>query len=128
MCSSDLVLLQNADWVGPALAEAAPSIRNLGEPARDLWNKAVDIVLRDYAGAGSAYILGRFVRRVQQFLDDRGPEIRVLTEPLMANIKAIAAAVQTIDTGQVLANLLDAVPEDGAIELHVRIPEGKAGG
>jgi hypothetical protein len=47
----------------------------------------------------------------------------VLTEPLTANIKAIAASLTTIDTSQVLANLLSAVPADGAINLHVTIPE-----
>ena len=118
-------LLENAEFVGPALADATPGIRDLGPPFQGLFNGGVRIILRDDS-PGNVYILGKFIQRIQKLLDDRAADIRVLTEPLMANVQAIAAALQTIDTSQVLANLLSAVPEDGAINLHVTIPESQA--
>jgi len=119
-------LLENAGFVGPALAEAAPSVRALGPGIQALWNNGTNIQLRDDSPA-SVYIFGKFLQRLQKLLDDRAPDIRVLTEPLMPNINAIAASLSTIDSSQVLGNLLAAVPEDGAINLHVTLPEGQEG-
>jgi phospholipid/cholesterol/gamma-HCH transport system substrate-binding protein len=119
-------LLENAGFVGPALADATPYVRGLGPPLHNIWTNGTNIMLRDDT-PGNVYIFGKFLQRIQKLLDDRGPDIRVLTEPLMPNVKAIAAALSTIDTSQILTNLLDAVPEDGAINLHVSIPEGQAG-
>lgn len=118
-------LLENAGFVGPALADATPSMRELGPSIRQLWDRGSENVIRIDA-PGNVYIFGKFLQRLQKLLDDRGSDIRVLTEPLLANVNAIAAALRTIDTGQVLGNLLAAVPEDGAINLHVSIPEGQA--
>ncbi|OCB17823.1 MlaD family protein [Mycobacterium intracellulare] len=111
-------LLENAGFVGPALADAAPSVRGLGPEIHRLWNEATNIVIRDDS-PGNVYIFGKFLQRIQKLLDDRAPDIRVLTEPLMANVVAIGASLKTIDTSQVLTNLMAAVPADGVIELHV---------
>jgi len=119
-------LLENAGFVGPALADATPGVRDLGPPLHGIWQDGMNIMLRDDT-PGNVYIFGKFLQRIQKLLDDRGPDIRVLTEPLMPNVKAIAAALSTIDSSQVLTNLLNAVPEDGAINLHVTLPEGQAG-
>lgn len=119
-------LLEHAGFVGPTLADATPGIRSIGPPLQRLWNNGNIIMIRDDT-PGNIYVFGKFLQRIQKLLDDRAPDIRVLTEPLMANVNAIAAALQTVDTGQVLANLLAAVPEDGAINLHVTVPEGQAG-
>jgi phospholipid/cholesterol/gamma-HCH transport system substrate-binding protein len=118
-------LLENAGFVGPALADTTPAAQDLGPELQMEWNNAMTIPTRE-PGA-SVYVLGKLVQRIQKLLDDRAPDIRVLTEPLTANIKAIAAALTTIDPSQVLANLLAAVPEDGVINLHVTIPERQAG-
>jgi phospholipid/cholesterol/gamma-HCH transport system substrate-binding protein len=119
-------LLENAGFVGPALAAGTTALQGFGPHLQSLWNNGVNITLRTSA-PGSVYVFGKLLYRIQKLLDDRAPDIRVLTEPLAANINAIAAALTTIDTGQVLANLLAAVPEDGVINLHVTIPEGQGG-
>lgn len=119
-------LLENAGFVGPALADATPALRQIGPEIQAGWNNAMTVPLR-LPAPGSVYLLGKFLQRIQKLLDDRAPDIRVLTEPLTANMRAIAASLTTIDTSQVLTNLLAAVPEDGAINLHVTIPERQAG-
>lgn len=118
-------LLENAGFVGPALAGATPDVQHMGPNVYLTWERGEDAWVRDDTPA-QIMLLGKLVRRIQKFLDDRAPDIRVLTEPLTANVSAIAASLTTIDTSQVLANLLAAVPEDGAINLHVTIPEGQA--
>jgi hypothetical protein len=40
----------------------------------------------------------------------------------MPNIQAIGGALMNFDTGQILSNMLDTVPEDGTITLHVTTP------
>lgn len=119
-------LLENAGFVGPALADTTPAVQALGPELHVEWNNAMSVPLR-LPAPGSVYILGKLVQRIQKLLDDRAPDIRVLTEPLTANVQAISAALATIDPSRVLTKLLAAVPEDGAINLHVTIPEGQAG-
>ncbi|WP_319449709.1 MULTISPECIES: MlaD family protein [unclassified Mycobacterium] len=118
------ILLENAGFVGPALAQAAPPIARLGPSIEALWNYSTDITLRTDSPA-SVYHFGGFIQRIQNLLDDRGADIRVLTEPMLGNIKAIAASLTTIDSSQILTHLLNSVPEDGAIDLHVTIPESE---
>ena len=66
--------------------------------------------------------VGRLLARVQQFLDTRAPDLKVFAEAFTPNIKAIAAAAMNFDTGQILSNMLDAIPEDGTITLRVQTP------
>ncbi|MEB3034047.1 MlaD family protein [[Mycobacterium] nativiensis] len=120
-------LLENAAFVGPALADATPALRDLGPPLRRLWDSGMDAAVLRNDSPGSVYLFGKLLHRIQKFLDDRAPDLRVLTEPLMANVQAIAGATMGIDSSQVLANLLSTVPVDGAIDLHVLGSEGGAG-
>ena len=60
--------------------------------------------------------------RIQKFLDDRAPDFKVIAETLMPSINGIAAAAMNVDTGQMLSNMLDAIPEDGTITLRVTTP------
>jgi hypothetical protein len=66
--------------------------------------------------------VGRLLARVQRFLDDRAPDLKVFAEAFTPNIKAIAAAAMNLDTGQILSNMLAAIPEDGTITLRVKTP------
>jgi ABC-type transporter Mla subunit MlaD len=111
-------LLQNADWVGPALADSAFSIGQIGDGIRRTASNAANTALATEQPT-TTYVFGKLLQRLQKLLDDRGSDIRVLTEPLMPNIKAIAGAMGSIDTSQILSNLIASVPEDGAIELHI---------
>jgi phospholipid/cholesterol/gamma-HCH transport system substrate-binding protein len=119
-------LLENAGFVGPALASSQPFLEKVGPLLAKNLDGSINIYMRD-STPSNVYVLGKLVRRIQHLLDDRGPDLRVLTEPLLANVKAIAASLATIDTSQVLANLLSAIPEDGTINLHVTNAEGQAG-
>jgi hypothetical protein len=60
--------------------------------------------------------------RVQNFLDTRGPDLKVYAEAFMPQIQNISGALMNFDTGQLLSNMLDSVPEDGTITLHVTTP------
>lgn len=118
-------LLEHAGFVGSLLVDAAPTVKALGPAIRGIWNNGTKIMLVTDA-PGSVYIFGKFLQRIQTLLDDRGSDIRVLTEPLTPNVQAIASALGNIDSSQILSNLLAAVPPDGAINLHVSLPQ--AGG
>ena len=80
------------------------------------------MLFRSWETPGTVYVFGKFIQRIQQFLDDRGADLRVLTEPLTPNVQAIASALSNVDSSQILSNLLAATPPDGAIELHVTLP------
>ncbi|OBH56384.1 mammalian cell entry protein [Mycobacterium colombiense] len=114
-------LLEHAGFVGSLLAQAAPDVKALGPYIKKMWQAGLNQNLRADM-PGTVYVFGRFMQRIQQFLDDRGSDLRVLTEPLMPNVEAIASALRNIDSSQILTNLLAAVPPDGSIELHVALP------
>lgn len=118
-------LLEHAGFVGSLLVDAAPTVKALGPPIRGIWHDGTNINLVTNS-PGSVYVFGKFLQRIQTLLDDRGSDIRVLTEPLTPNVQAIASALGNIDSSQILSNLLAAVPPDGAINLHVSLPQ--AGG
>jgi virulence factor Mce-like protein len=115
-------LLENAGFVGSMLAQPAPALKALGPQISIMWDAGVNFTLRNDM-PGSVYVFGKFMQRLQQFLDDRGSDLRVLTEPLTPNVQAIASALSNVDSSQILTNLLAATPPDGAIELHVALPQ-----
>lgn len=112
-------LLRNAEFVGPTLAQLAPSLRQLGPNVQGIFAGAMNLVL-----AGSPEAIERlqaYLARIQNFLDTRAPDIKVLAETLLPNIRSIGSALTNFDTGRLLGNLLRGVPEDGAIELRVSV-------
>jgi virulence factor Mce-like protein len=115
-------LLENAGFVGSVFAQSASELDDLGPNIATTWNAGVSNALRNDM-PGSVYIFGKFMQRIQQFLDDRGADLRVLTESMTPNIQAMASALGNVDSSQILTNLLAATPPDGAIELHVTLPQ-----
>ena len=112
-------LLRNAEFVGPTLAGLAPQIAALGPNMAGIFTGAMNLVL-----AGSPEALERFqayLGRIQAFLDSRSPDIKVLAETLLPNIRQIGSALGTFDTARVLDNMLRGIPPDGAINLHVQL-------
>lgn len=112
-------LLHNAGVVAPALASLAPHLKMLGPNMQGIFAGAMGIVAAD-----SPEALRRFkayLERIQNFLDTRSPDIKVMAETLLPNIRNVGSALANIDTGRVLANMLAAVPEDGAITLNVSV-------
>lgn len=116
------ILLQNADFVGPALAGTTPHLRNLAPVVNVLWNEMFQLVI--LLLPADINRLSQFVQRIQKFLDDRGSDLRVLGESTSENVKLIANALKNLDSSQILSNLLTTLPEDGTIELHVAVPQG----
>jgi phospholipid/cholesterol/gamma-HCH transport system substrate-binding protein len=118
-------LLQNSQWLGPTLADITPSIRQLGPLIQALF------------GANKAFLTGtkpanpEALQKFKKFLDERllkfldvsAGDIQVLGEAISPQIKGIGGALMNFDTGQILANMLASLPEDGAVTLHVSIPE-----
>jgi phospholipid/cholesterol/gamma-HCH transport system substrate-binding protein len=115
------VLLQNASFVGPALAGAEPSVRDMGPNIRaawdDVWKIGLVLVPADVTQ------LSALIQRIQKFLDDRGVDLKVLGEATSKNFTLITNALKNFDSSEILANLLATVPQDGAVELHVPIPQ-----
>ncbi len=61
--------------------------------------------------------------RIQRLLDNNGGDLKVLGEAFQPQLKGIAGALLNFDSSQILSNILDSVPEDGAVTLHVTIPQ-----
>ncbi|BBX00050.1 mammalian cell entry protein [Mycolicibacterium moriokaense] len=114
-------LLRNASWAGPTLADVAPRLRDTGEYAQSMIS-GMSLVVIDNNPEHMART-GDLLDRIQGFLDDRGPDIKVLAQALLPKFHGIGGALMNFDTAQILENALAATPEDGAITLHVTIPE-----
>ena len=112
-------LLQNAEFVGPGIAQITEPLTVAEPEVTGLLQQAEKVVLTTGSPQAMRNI-GRLFDRVQRFLDERSPDLKVFAEAFAPNIKAIAAAEMNFDTGRILSNLLDAVPEDGTVRLHVR--------
>lgn len=114
-------LLQNAGFVGPRLATLTPMLLATSTPLYlMLW-----VTRNTLIDSGSPEALRKtkeLLDRVQTFLDTRAPDLKVVAETLMPSIKGIGAALMNFDTGQILSNVLDTIPEDGTITLRVTTP------
>jgi phospholipid/cholesterol/gamma-HCH transport system substrate-binding protein len=111
-------LLKHAEYVAPALTGLTPRTTELGVWVQDIDKQAVVFVDGKPGGAEVAN-LNKLVRRIQLFLDDRGPDLKVLGEAFQPKLNAIAAALSNFDTGQILDHVLAAVPPDGVMTLRV---------
>lgn len=115
-------LLENAGFVGPALAAGAVPIKDIGPGFTVTWN---DLFMAGFYGPPTSFLpMSALVNRIQKLLDDRGADIKILGEATSANLKLLANAVRNMDSSQMLAHLQATVPEDGVIDLHVVMPEG----
>jgi phospholipid/cholesterol/gamma-HCH transport system substrate-binding protein len=110
-------LLRNAEWVQPVLTELAPTLREAGEGYQDFVRHIPVLVHRN--AATNVANLNKLIARLQAFLDDRAPDLRVLGDAFQPKLNDIAGALMNFDTGQILSNMLAAVPADGTITLHV---------
>jgi hypothetical protein len=68
-------------------------------------------------------LFGDFLGRIQRFLDDRAPDIKVITQAMLPQFQGISGALMNVDTAQILSNALSGIPEEGAITLRVTIPD-----
>jgi phospholipid/cholesterol/gamma-HCH transport system substrate-binding protein len=114
-------LLRNAGWLGPVLADNTPQIRATGDNLQHALMSSFGIV---NAGAPQTlYLTMRYLDRILRFLDNNAGDLQVLGEAFLPHMKGIAGALLNFDPSQILASFLATLPEDGAITLHVAIPQ-----
>jgi len=114
-------LLQNAGWVGPKLAAAAQPVRGAGEGLSKLYQAMMKVIA--WNNPTNMKLFGDFLSRIQNFLDTRAPDLKVIGNALLPQFQGIGGALMNFDTGQILSNALSGIPEEGAITLHVTIPD-----
>ena len=114
-------LFRNADFVGPVLAFNAPYVTLIGHELRGLFSCLVEGT--NLGAPQTLRNLGHFIGRVEHLLDHSGGDIKVLLQAMLPYLNDVSGALMNLDTGQVLRNMLAAVPEDGAVTLHVTIPD-----
>ena len=107
-------LLANAEWVNPILTSLTPPVREIGHGIQDFFKH-----IPTSFEPGNISNLNKLVARIQNLLDDRGADLKVLGEAFQPKLNAIAASLMNFDTGQLLDNLLQEVPADGTITLRV---------
>lgn len=121
MLSGVQTLLAEGAYVGPALSEISPPLLATGPPFKGLGDGSYQLAVKTGAPE-SLKNVGNLVGRVQKFLDASAPDLKVYAQTLMPNIQQIGSALMNVDTGQILTNALDAIPEDGTITLRVMTP------
>ena len=113
-------LLANADWVGPVLANLTFQINDYSPKLRELFSTFPPLIA---VGAPEPLVkFNAFLARIQKLLDDNGGDFGVIGDNFLPHVKGIAGSLLNFDTGQMLANVLASVPEDGAVTLHVQLP------
>jgi virulence factor Mce-like protein len=122
MLANFQTLLQNAGWVGPAIAAIDPPLLDLAHNSSMIYDNAVNRLFNLIGPPEALNIVGRLLNRIQKFLDDRAPDIKVISQALMPNVQGVATALLNVDTGQILTHMLDAFPEDGVVTLHLTVP------
>ncbi|OMC34273.1 mammalian cell entry protein, partial [Mycolicibacterium fortuitum] len=114
-------LLENAGWVGPKLADSAQPLHEAGKNVSVMFTGMMNTTVWD--NPNNMKLFGRFLDRIQRLLDERGPDIKVISEALMPQFEGIGGALMNIDSAQMLSNALAGIPENGAITLRVAIPQ-----
>jgi hypothetical protein len=110
-------LLQNAGWLGPLLADLTPWLPPVGWHTDRIVAGPQQFI--KYGTPQLIFNLNKYFDRIQKFLDDNGGDFKVLGEALLPQLKGIAGSLMNFDTGQILARVLESVPADGTITLHV---------
>jgi virulence factor Mce-like protein len=118
MLSNFQTLLQNSAWVGPVLNSITPSLTGASRGLGEIYKQSPNLIHR--GEPTNVLNLNKLLARVQGLLDDRAGDLKVIGEAFQPKLNAIAGALMNFDTGQLLDNMLAAVPADGTITLHVR--------
>lgn len=117
-------LFRNTEFVGPVLAFNTPYIDKLGSDFHWVFSTVVDIYR--HGGPQTVHNFSNFLGRLERLLDHSGGDLKVLMQTLLPYLNDISGALMNLDTAQVFKNMVDAVPEDGAVTLHLTIPDAAA--
>lgn len=115
------VLLGHASWLGPVLAQFISEMNVLNPTFRLAVSSTVATV--DSGGPENVLTFGKYLARIQKLLDNNGGDLKVVGDNFAPHVTGIAGSLMNFDTGQILTNLLDSMPDDGAVTLHVKIPD-----
>lgn len=118
-------LFRNAGFVGPVLAFNAPYVSRIGQVLDPLFSCVSEGYNR--GGPQSIKNFAHFVARIEHLLDNSHGDIKIILQSMLPYLNDISGSLMNLDTSQVLSNMLAAVPEDGAITLHVTVPDAGAG-
>lgn len=110
-------LLRNAEWVEPDLTGIVEHLPNAGINMQDYF-KHLPLLFGDRSPE-NVMNLNNLVARVQNLLDERGGDLKVLGEAFQPKLNTIAGTLMNIDSGQILDHFLQQVPADGTITLRV---------
>lgn len=113
-------LLENAGWLGPVIADTTPIVQRVGV-STGLLLSGVEIQ-RPMGAPDIMFQLNDLVDRLQRFLDNNGGDLKIIGEAFQPHFQGIAGALMNFDTGQILSHMLESVPADGAVTLHVNVP------
>jgi hypothetical protein len=114
-------LLQNAGWVGPTIAAMTPGLYDIDNDMYPFIDQAADF-LGKLGAPETLRLIYKLLQTFQKFLDQRGPDLKVIGQSLMPYMQGIAASLMNVDTGQILTNILRGFPEDGVVTLHLTVP------
>lgn len=114
-------LLRNAEWLGPVLASYPPSIWKIGINVGGTLGYVNDIV--DIGSPQALRNFHNYMTRIEHFLDHRSGDMKVLFQTMLPYLNDISGALMNLDSGQILDKMLASVPDDGAVTLHVSIPD-----
>lgn len=113
-------LLHNAEWVGPVLDGLTPSLDETFKWSQDMFKGIPTFLHRGEPENITNF--NNLIARIQNFLDIAGGDLKILGEAMLPKLNVIAATLMNFDTGQILENMLAAVPPDGTITLRVLPP------
>ncbi len=114
-------LLRNAGWVGPQIAEVGLPVRDAGLAIGRVWHGMMHTVA--WNNPENMQLFQKFLDRIQNFLDTRGGDLKVISEALLPQFSGIGGALMNFDTAKMLSNALAGTPEQGAITLRVAVPD-----
>ncbi|WP_067824638.1 MlaD family protein [Nocardia inohanensis] len=108
------------DWAGPGLAESGPYWGLLGERLDQLISTASGIF--EVGNAPADYLNGDgivpFLKRLDAFLAEHGPELAPLVPALRPLTDRAVSAVAPLDISALISTALAAVSADGAVRLQ----------
>jgi ABC-type transporter Mla subunit MlaD len=111
-------LIRNAEWVNPDLLAIVPNAIETGIYWQDFFKQLPMVFSRDMPQGMRN--LNNLVARIQGLLDTNGGDLKVLGEALQPKLNEIGAVLMNFDSGQILDNFLQQVPDGGTITLRVR--------
>jgi phospholipid/cholesterol/gamma-HCH transport system substrate-binding protein len=102
----------------------APYLPKIAHDAKSLFSCSLEAI--DQGAPQAIHNFADFIGRLERLLDHSSGDIKVLTQAMLPYLNDTSGALMNLDTGQVFENMLAAVPEDGAVTLHVTIPDAGA--